>query len=105
MKLNPAKCAFGVSFEKFLDYMVSSKGIEANLEKIQAILEIQSSKTMKQLQQLKGRLVALNRFISWSTDKCLPFFKILRKAFEWSDKCEEAFSQLKQYLASTHLLS
>jgi hypothetical protein len=47
----------------------------------------------------------LNRFISRSTDKCLPFFKILRKAFEWSDECEEAFSQLKKYLASSLLLS
>ena len=47
MKLNPAKCAFGVSSEKFLDYMVLSKGIEANPEKIQAILEMQSSKTTK----------------------------------------------------------
>jgi hypothetical protein len=40
MKLNPAKCAFGVSFGKFLGYMGSSRGIEANLEKIQAILEL-----------------------------------------------------------------
>jgi hypothetical protein len=64
MKLNPAKWAFGVSSGKFLGYMVSSRGIEANPEKIQAILEMQSRKTMKQLQQLTGRLTALNRFIS-----------------------------------------
>jgi hypothetical protein len=105
MKLNPAKWAFGVSSRKFLGYMVSSRGIEANPEKIQAILEMQSRKTMKQLQQLTGRLAALNRFISRSTDKCLPFFKILRKAFEWLDECEEAFSQLKKYLTSSPLLS
>ena len=83
MKLNPNKCAFGVSSEKFLGYMVSNRGIEANPEKIQAVLEIQSQKTMK---QLTGRLAALNRFISRSTNKCLPFFKILKKAFEWSDE-------------------
>jgi hypothetical protein len=40
MKLNPAKCAFGVSSGKFLGYMVSSRGIEANPEKIQVILEM-----------------------------------------------------------------
>jgi hypothetical protein len=39
MKLNPAKCAFGVSAEKFLGYMVSNRGIEANPKKIQAVLE------------------------------------------------------------------
>jgi hypothetical protein len=101
MKLNPAKFAFGVSFEKFLGYMVSSRGIEANPKKIQAILEMQSPKTTKQLQQLIGRLATLNRFISRSTDKCLLFFKILRKTFEWLDECEEAFSQLKKYLTSS----
>jgi hypothetical protein len=105
MKLNPAKCAFGVSSRKFLGYVVLSRGIEANFEKIQAILEMQSPKTTKQLQQLTRRLATLNRFISWSTDKCLPFFKIMRKAFEWSDEREEAFSQLKNYLMSSHLLS
>jgi ribonuclease HI len=47
----------------------------------------------------------LNRFISRSTDKCLPFFKILRKAFEWTDECEEALSNLKTYLTSPPLLS
>ena len=47
MRLNPAKCAFGVSSGKFLGYMVSSKGIEANPKKIQAILEMQSPKTTK----------------------------------------------------------
>jgi hypothetical protein len=103
MKLNPAKCAFGVSSRKFLGYMVSSKGIEANPKKIRAILEMQSPKMTKQ--QLTRRLEALNRFISRSTNKCLPFFKILRKAFEWSDECEEAFTQLKKYLTSTPLLS
>ena len=50
MKLNPAKCAFRVSSRKFLYYMVSSRRIEVNLEKIQAILEMQSPKTTKQLQ-------------------------------------------------------
>ncbi|XP_059460363.1 uncharacterized protein LOC132189630 [Corylus avellana] len=105
MKLNPTKCAFGVSSGKFLDYMVSSRGIEANPEKIQAVLDMQSPKNVKQVQQLTGRIAALNRFISRSTDKCLPFFKILRKAFEWFEECEQAFEQLKRYLVSPPLLS
>jgi hypothetical protein len=60
---------------------------------------------MKQLQQLTGRIAALNRFISRSTNKCLPFFKILRKTFVWSNGCEEAFGQLKKYLANPPLMS
>jgi hypothetical protein len=54
---------------------------------------------------LTGRIAALNRFISRSTDKCLPFSKILRKAFEWNSECEEAFGKLKEYLVNPPLLS
>ena len=42
MKLNPAKCAFGVSSGKFLGFMVNERGIEANPKKIQALLDMQS---------------------------------------------------------------
>jgi ribonuclease HI len=105
MKLNPTKCAFGVASGKFLGFMVSQRGIEANPEKIQAVLDMRPPQTIKQLQQLTGRIAALNRFISRSTDKCLPFFKILRKAFVWSDECEEAFNRLKDYLSNPPLLS
>ncbi|XP_062170503.1 uncharacterized protein LOC133876233 [Alnus glutinosa] len=105
MKLNPAKCAFGISSGKFLGFMVSQRGIEANPEKVSAVLDMQSPRTTKQLQQLTGRIAALNWFISRSTDKCLPFFKILRKAFEWSSECEEAFKKLKEYLTNPPLLS
>jgi hypothetical protein len=105
MKLNPTKCAFGVSSGKFLGFMVSQRGIEANPEKVRAVLEMEVPKTTKQLQRLTGRIAALNRFISRSTDKCLPFFKILRKVFMWSEECEEAFGKLKEYLANPPLLS
>lgn len=39
IKLNPTECVFGVSFGKFLDFMVNNREIEANFEKIQAVLE------------------------------------------------------------------
>jgi hypothetical protein len=54
---------------------------------------------------LTGRIAALNRFISRSTYKCLPLFKILKKAFEWNSECEEAFGKLKEYLINPPLLS
>ena len=40
MKLNPSKCTFGVTTGKFLGFMVSQRGIEVNLDKIQAIMEL-----------------------------------------------------------------
>ena len=78
MKLNPARCSFGVSFGKFLGFMVSQRGIEANPKKVRAILEMSSLKTIKEVQSFIGRVAALNMFVSKATDKCLPFFKTLK---------------------------
>jgi ribonuclease HI len=105
MKLNPGKCAFGVSSGKFLGFMVSQRGIEANPDKIKAILEMSPPKTVKEVQSLTGKAAALNRFVSRSTDKCLPFFKTLRKAFQWTEECQRAFEELKVYLSSPPFLS
>ena len=91
MKLNPFKCAFGVSLGKFLNFMVSQRGIEAKPEKVRAILEMSSPKTVKEVQSLTGRVAALNRFVSNATDKCLPFFKTLKHAFVWTEECKTAF--------------
>ena len=84
MRLNPNKCAFGVSSGKFLGFMVSYRGIEANSDKIQAILNMKPPQNVKEVQSLIGRVVALNRFVSKAIDKCLPFFKVLKKAFDCS---------------------
>ena len=105
MKLNPSKCVFGVASGKFLGFMVSQRGIEANPEKVQAIINMVSPRTVKEVQKLTGRIAALNRFVSRATDKCLPFFKMLKQAFAWTDKCEEAFQDLKRYLSNSPLLS
>ena len=87
MKLNPGKCAFGVTVGKFLGFMVSQKGIEANPDKIRAIMEMTPPRNMKEVQSLNGKVAALNRFVSKATDKCLPFFRMLKKSFEWTDEC------------------
>ena len=105
MKLNPSKCVFGVTAGKFLGFMVSQRGIEVNLEKLRAILELEPPRTVKAMQSLNGKVAALNRFVSKATDKCLPFFRVLRKSFEWMDECQKAFEDLKKYLLSPPLLS
>ena len=56
-------------------------------------------------QSFTGRVVALNKFVSKATDKCLPFFKVLKKAFQWTDECQKAFQDLKMYLVVAPLLS
>ena len=100
MKLNLTKCAFGVSAGKFLGFIVNNRGIEANLDKIKVVLDMPPPSGIKEVQRLTGRITALSRFVSRASDKCQLFFKVLKKAFQWDRKCEEAFSALKTYLSS-----
>ena len=67
--------------------MVSQHGVEANPDKVWAVIEMAPPKSAKEVQSLNGKVATLNRFVSRATDKCLPFFKELRKAFEWIDEC------------------
>ncbi|KAL0416776.1 UNVERIFIED_CONTAM: hypothetical protein Slati_3509500 [Sesamum latifolium] len=88
LKLNPAKCAFGVQGGRFLGFMVTQRGIEANPLKIKAIIDMKAPTCLNEAQRLTGRIAALSRFISKSAEKSLPFFKTLRKAktFEWEGR-------------------
>ena len=88
-----------------MGFMVSQRGIKVNPEKIRAIIELQPPRTVKEVQSLNGKIVALNRFVSKATDKCLPFFRTLKKSFEWMDECQMTFDNLKAYLSSLPLLS
>jgi ribonuclease HI len=106
MKLNPAKCSFGVGAGKFLGYLVTKRGIEASPEQIKAILDLKSPSNAKDIQRLTGRLAALNRFISRSSERCKEFYDMLKKnkKFQWGEKQEEAFQELKKYLSTPPLL-
>jgi hypothetical protein len=100
LKLNPEKCVFGVSKGKFLGCLVSMKGIEANPSKIEAILRMEPPNSKKGAQRLAGRLASLNRFISRSAERNLPFFEILKsvEVFQWGPAEQKAFEELKEYL-------
>ena len=87
MKLNPNKCAFKVTAGKFLGFMVSQRGVEVNPDKVRVILEIMPPINIKEVQSLNGKVVALNRFVLRVTDKCLPFFRTLKKSLEWMVEC------------------
>ena len=110
MKLNPDKCTFALGAGKFLGFLVSQRGIEANPEKIQAILDMHPPRTIRDVQRLTGRLAALRRFISKLAERCLPFFDTLRgatstKTVEWTPACQVAFEELKSYLSTPPLLT
>ena len=76
MELNPVKCAFGISAEKFLGFIVNHQGIEANPNKIKVVLDMPPPSGIKEVQRLTRRIVALSRFVSRASDKCQPFFTV-----------------------------
>ena len=93
----PLKCAFGVSAGRFLGFMVTQRGIEANPTQLKAILQSPAPSSKKGIQQLTGRLAALGLFISQFTDRLKPFFTTLRGA-------NRAFMEIKQYLTKPLIL-
>ena len=107
MKLNPTKCSFGMASDKFIGYMVTQRGIEANLDQIRLVMNIPSPTYIWDTQHLASHVAALSRYISHSSEKCHLFFSTLHKSkeFEWTPTCEQALQDLKMYLTFPLLLS
>ena len=107
MKLNLLKCFFGVGSGKFLGFMVNPRGIEANPEKIKALLEMSSPKKPKEVISLTGKVATISQFVSRVIDRCTPFFDLLMgsKRFKCIDKCKQEFQALKEHLECPPLLS
>ncbi|XP_050233413.1 uncharacterized protein LOC126681900 [Mercurialis annua] len=83
LKLNPEKCVFAVRSGKFLGHLISEKGIEANPEKIEAVMNMKAPSSVKEVQKLNGRVTALGRFMK---------------------DCNTAFEELKVYLSTPPVL-
>lgn len=85
-----------------LGFLVSERSIEANLEKIDAIQQMQPLKSVREVQKLKGRIAALSLFLWRAAKRSLSFFKTLQGAgmFSWTPECQTAIEELKQYLQS-----
>ncbi|KAK8935966.1 hypothetical protein KSP39_PZI012929 [Platanthera zijinensis] len=100
MRLNPLKCIFEASKDKFLGHLLTHAGVEPNPDKVRAIMELWSPRNAKEVQRLTGKLTSLSRFLSQAGEKCSSFFKTLRggQRFEWTSECEEAFQALKGQL-------
>ena len=79
MKLNPSKCVFGVTTGKFLGFLINERGIEANHDKIKALLGMQEPRCIKDVQRLNGHIAALGRFISMSAEESLPFSELFKR--------------------------
>jgi len=104
--LNLEKCVFGVRGGKFLGFMLTNKGIEANPDKCEAILNMRSPTNLKEVQRLIGRLNALARFFPILVEGSKPIIKLLRKAeaFKWNEQCEQTFSTIIKMIVEPSFL-
>ena len=105
--MNPLKCAFGVTFRKFLGFIVRHRGIEIDQAKIDTILKMPEPRDIHELKSLQGRLAYLRRFISNLARKYQPFSHLMKKdtPFEWDQACSNAFESIKSYLIKSPILA
>jgi hypothetical protein len=105
-KLNPEKCVFEVPAGKLLGFIVSHRVIEANPEKIEAIMRMETPRSQKKVQRLTGCMTTLSRFISRLGEKGLSFYKLLKKVdkFQWTSEAQEALDALKKFLTTPLVL-
>ncbi|KAG9450326.1 hypothetical protein H6P81_010291 [Aristolochia fimbriata] len=107
LKMNPLKCAFGVTSGKFLGFLVHHRGIEIDQSKIDAIQKMPEPKNVSELKSFQGHLAYIRRFISNLAGRCQPFSRLLKKGtpFEWDEACRNAFNNIKAYLTKPPVLS
>jgi hypothetical protein len=105
-KLNPEKCVLGVSAGKLHGFIVSHRGIEANPEKIEAIMRMEPPQSQKKVQRLTRCMAALSRFISRLGEKGMSFYKLLKKVdkFQWTTEAQEDLEALKKFLTTPPVL-
>ncbi|KAL0318211.1 UNVERIFIED_CONTAM: Transposon Tf2-12 polyprotein [Sesamum calycinum] len=106
LKMNPSKCAFGVTSGKFLGFIVRQRGIEIEQAKIDVILRMPEPRNIHELKSLQGKLAYLRRFISNLAGRCQPFSRLMKKdvPFQWDEACDKAFKSIKSYLMKPPVL-
>ena len=108
LKMNPNKCAFGVSAGQFLGFMVHERGIEISQKTISAIDKVEAPTTKVELQSLIGKINFIRRFISNLSGKIQPFSSLLKlkadQEFVWREKHQKALDEIKHYLVNPPVL-
>jgi len=87
----------GVASGKFLVFVVTSKGIFLDPEKVRAVQEMQPPKSLRELRGLQGQLAYIRRFISNLSGRSQPFIKLMKKgvSFIRDDAYQQEFEKIK----------
>ncbi|XP_008229457.1 PREDICTED: uncharacterized protein LOC103328826 [Prunus mume] len=106
LKMNPWKCAFGVTLGKFLGFIIKYRGIEVDQTKIKTIRDMPEPRNLREMKSLQGHLAFIWQFISNLGGRCQPFSRLMKKdvPFVWDEAYHNAFESIKKYLSSSPLL-
>ena len=100
LRMNPLKCAFGVSSGKFLGFLVHSRGIDVDLAKATTIATMKLPAMVKELKSFLGKVLYIWRFIPGLASITSTFTMLLRRgqSFEWGEAQQMAFKRLQQII-------
>ena len=97
LRMNPLKCAFGVSTRKFLGFLVHSRGIDVDPAKATAIATMKPPVTIKELKSFLRKVSYIQRFIHRLASITSACTKLLKKgqSFEWGEAQQTTFKRLQ----------
>ena len=108
LRMNPKKCAFGVTAGQFLGFLVHERGIEIGLKSQEAVRTMQPPTTKKELQSFIGKINFVRRFISNLSGRIEPFMGLVKiktdDEFHWGAEQQRAFDDIKEYLTKPPVL-
>ncbi|CAC5371563.1 unnamed protein product [Mytilus coruscus] len=104
-------CNAGACFErlmekKFLGHVVSEEGVATNPDKIAAIKEWPTPRTVHEVRSFIGTCSYYRRYIRGFSDIARPLHKLTEKGdrFQWTLECQQALDTLKECLISAPIL-
>ena len=106
LKMNPLKCAFGVTERKFLGFSIDKEGIKVDQDKVKAVLAMKPLRNLKQIREFIGKISYLRRYIPALANVIRTLHQVTKKIveYQWNDQHQQAFEELKQFLSNTHTM-
>ena len=101
-----SKCKFSFTEVRFLEHVVSASGVSVDLEKVEVMMSWERPKSVIEIRSLLGLAGYYRIFIEDFSQLAAPITRLTRKEvmFDWDDRCEEAFQELKRRLTTSPIL-
>ena len=106
-KLKLSKCELAKDKVKYLGHIIEGNGVKPEKDNLKAIRDFERPKNKKNVRQVLGKINFYYKYIENASNQLEPLHNLLRKnvPFEWTEKCEQAFKNIKNYLCSSPILA